>query len=273
VTGPTPLLDFFKRGEVARDVRLLAAEGVLAPRAHEQLAILVLLLDDQDPEIRSVAQRTIDRIPEESLKAFLARSDVSVGLREFFADRGVFPTETPAISIDEPLIDTDPDPVMEESPDSGGEEAEREAADGEGEGERSSIVQQLQKMGFSERLKAAVKGSREMRAILIRDPNKLIASSVLSSPKVTEQEVESFARMANVSEDVLRIIGGNRAWMKNYGVVVGLTKNPKTPLGMSLNLMSRLNDRDLNQLSNDRNVPEPLRIAARKKVVASTAKK
>ena len=49
--GPTPLLDFFKRGEVARDVRLTAAQGALAPKAHEQLAILVLLLEDSDAEI------------------------------------------------------------------------------------------------------------------------------------------------------------------------------------------------------------------------------
>jgi hypothetical protein len=52
VSVPTPLLDFFKRGEVARDVRMQAAQGALAPRAHEQLAILVLLLDDSDREIR-----------------------------------------------------------------------------------------------------------------------------------------------------------------------------------------------------------------------------
>ena len=51
-------------------------------------------------------------------------------------------------------------------------------------------------MGFTERLKAAMRGSREMRAILIRDPNKMIAASVLSSPKVTEPEVEAFAKMA-----------------------------------------------------------------------------
>ena len=74
-------------------------------------------------------------------------------------------------------------------------------------------------MGFTERLKAAMKGTREMRAILIRDPNKMIAAAVLSSPKLTEPEVEAFARMANVSEEVLRIIGSNRAWTKNYGVV------------------------------------------------------
>jgi hypothetical protein len=96
---------------------------------------------------------------------------------------------------------------------------------------------------------------------------------VLSSPKISEAEVESYARMANVSEDVLRIIGSNRAWLKNYGVVVGLTKNPKTPVAMSMNLMNRLNDRDLQMLSIDRNVPEPLRVAARKKIVAATSKK
>ena len=45
----TPLLDFFRRGEVARDVRLLAAQGALAPRAHEQLGLLMLLVSDQDP--------------------------------------------------------------------------------------------------------------------------------------------------------------------------------------------------------------------------------
>jgi hypothetical protein len=37
-------------------------------------------------------------------------------------------------------------------------------------------------MGFTVRLKAAMKGTREVRAILIRDPNKMIAAAVLSSP-------------------------------------------------------------------------------------------
>jgi hypothetical protein len=101
----------------------------------------------------------------------------------------------------------------------------------------------------------------------------MISASVLSSPKLTENEVEAFAKMANLSEDVLRIIGSNRRWMKTYGVVVGLCRNPKTPLAMSLNNMNRLTDRDLQMLSIDRNVPEPLRVAARKKIVAATSGK
>jgi hypothetical protein len=253
VSAPTPLLDFFKRGEVEREVRMLAAAGAIAPRAHEQLSILILLLDDPDREVRATAQGTVDRIPVESLKTFLARSDVPIGVREFFADRGVFPAEIPSLSADDPLLDTE----------------REEPAQPEAEGEqqsRDSLIQQIANMGFTERLKAAMKGSREMRAILIRDPNKMIAAAVLSSPKLNDAEIEGFSRMANVAEEVLRVIGSNRAWTKNYNIVVGLTKNPKTPIALSLNLMSRLNDRDVGTLASDRNIPEPLRQAARRKV-------
>jgi len=260
VNGPTPLLDFFKRGEVARDVRLLAAQGALAPRAHEQLGILVLLLEDTDPEIRRTADATLNEIPVAALKKFLARSDVSINLREFFADRGVFPDEIPAIEVaedlDQPLVEGETEPETPET-----DEA------------KLTAVQRLGAMSFTERLKAAIKGTRELRAILIRDTNKMIAAAVLSSPMLTEPEVESFARMANVSEDVLRTIGNNRAWLKNYSVVLALAKNPKTPVALSMNLIQRLGDRDLNMLSVDRNIPESLRAAARRKVVAGISRR
>jgi hypothetical protein len=254
--GPTPLLDFFKRGEVERDVRLQAAQGTLAPRAHEQLAILVHLLEDPDREIRETADETLNKIPVEALEKFLARSDVPVDLREFFGDRGIFPAEIPPIEVD----------MVDALIDAGAEDPEDEEI-------RLSGTQELAAMTFPQRLKAAMKGTREQRAILIRDPNKLICASVLSSPKVSVPEVESFAKMQNVSEDVLRIIAHNRAWLKSYGVILALTKNPKTPLQLSMQLMTRLTTKDLAKLSVDRNVPEALRIQSRKKVVANQSGK
>ena len=138
---------------------------------------------------------------------------------------------------------------------------------------RESVMQRLAKMSFPERLKAAMKGTKEMRAILIRDPNKMISAAVLSSPKVSQAEAAAFARMASLSEDVLRAIGSNRAWMKSYGVVVGLARNAKTPVALSLRLLSRLQARDVQALAVDRNVPEPLRIAARKKAASGVGGK
>ena len=247
---PSPLLEFFKRGEAARDVRLLAAQGGLGVRAHDQLAILVLLLDDPDPEIRTTADATLNRIPSDVLSRFLGRSDIPIGIREFFADRGIFPAGDAAPDSEQPLVEAEHDDAF--------------AAD-ENE-DKDTISQKIAAMSMPEKLKAATKGTKEMRSILVRDPNKLICAAVMSSPKLTEQEVEGIARMASVSEDVLRIIGANRAWMKNYKIASGLTRNPKTPLALSLNILHRINDRDLATLAVDRNVPEQLRIAAKKKI-------
>jgi hypothetical protein len=248
----SPFVDFFRRGEVARDVRLLAARGALAPRALDQLAILLVLHDDGDPEIQAAARGTLDALPVASLAAFLGRSDVPAEIRNFFAARGVSAVPS-AAADDAPLIDT---------------EGEAEP----GEPEKAGAVQRLAGMSVMGKMKVAMRGTREERAVLIRDPNRLVATAVLSSPKLTENEVESIARMANVSEDVLRIIGNNRAWVKNYGVAAGLARNPKTPVAISLHLLHRLNDRDVKMMAIDRNIPDPVRIAARKRVVEAASR-
>lgn len=253
----SPLLDMFRRGEVGRDVKMMAARGALAPRAHEQLALLVELVDDPDPDVRSAAETTIEAIPRGALGAFLARSDASPSLRDFFAGRGIHPSEVPAPDSEEPLVDQD------DSATGDGPAAEEEAKKG--------TLERLSAMTVAERMKVGMKGSREERAILIRDPNKLVSAAVLSSPKLNAAEVEAFAKMANVSDEVLRIIGHTRAWMKSYGVVSALARNPKTPPAISLHLVQRLSDRDLKMISLDRNAPEPLRLAVRKRLVKGKA--
>jgi hypothetical protein len=245
----TPLIDFFRRGEVARDVRLMAAEGALAPRAHEQVALLVLMSDDQDAEIATRANATLAALPLDPLRAFLARTDVPPQMRDFFAARGIEPGPQGAPDAAAPLLDD-------------GATTTTDAAAEDGEEEESSEV--LSSLSIVERMKLAMKGTKGQRAQLIRDSNKLVAAAVLSSPKLTESEVEQFAKMANVSEDVLRTIATNRSWIKNYAVVAGLTRNPKTPPGVSMQMVQRLNERDLKMLVLDRNVPEAVRLAARK---------
>lgn len=239
----SPLVDLFRRGEAARDVRLLAAQGALAPRELDQVALLVLLSDDTDPDVASAAQATIDKLPIDALRAFLSRADVPSEIRDFFASRNILPTNGPVSSGDG---DAEPD------------------AEDEDEEDGEDDPQVLTSLPIVERMKLAMKGTRSQRAQLIRDSNKIVATAVLSSPKLTEAEVEAFSKMANVAEEILRGISINRTWMKNYGVVAGLTRNPKTPPGISMQLVQRLNERDLKMLTTDRNVPEAVRLAARK---------
>ena len=236
---------------MARDVRLLAAQGAIAPRPIEQLGLLVLLSADADAEIRETAEASLQRIPNDVIAAFIARGDVPAEMREFFVKRGITPAVTPAPDAAEPIVDADdteygPEPASDD--------------------DKLSTLQRLAGMSVPEKVRAAVKGTREMRTILIRDPNKLVALAVLSSPKVNDSEIESYARMTSVGEDVLRTIGKTRAWVKNYVVVHALVKNAKTPIALSLNLLNRLTESDVRRISTDRNVPEPLRIAARKRL-------
>jgi hypothetical protein len=264
----TPLLDCFRRGEVASDVRMLAAQGVLAPRAHEQLGLLALLSSDADPAVREATETTLRRIPRAELAAFLGRPDVAPEIREFFAGRGIAPDVSAARTSDDPLLDAVSDTgAGPGEPAAGGEDDQPE------EVRRLATIQRLSLMSVSQKIKAAMRGSREERSILIRDPNKLVSLAVLSSPKVSEPEIEAFAKTANVSEDVLRVIGSTRAWSKNYGVVRALAFNPKSPISISMTLVNRLVEKDVRMLALDRNIAEPVKILARKLLQAGKSRR
>jgi hypothetical protein len=250
----SPLVDLFLRGGATRDVRMLAARGLLPRPAHEQIALLVVLVDDPDPEIASQADATISRLPREALDGYLA-TDVPAELRAFFSWRAAQETVQPSAGNEPSAADTT-------------DSEDGEDKDGADDGD-ARLVSTLP---IADRLKLATKGTREQRAQLIRDSNRIVATAVLTSPKLTESEVEAFAKMGNVSEDVLRIIGTNRNWLKNYGIVHAVTRNPKTPPAISMQLMHRLTERDIKMLTTDRNVPEVLRLAARRVLTKATNK-
>ena len=120
------------------------------------------------------------------------------------------------------------------------------------------------RMTVGERVQAAFKGDKTTRTILIKDRNKLVCSAVIRSPRITESEVESYAGMRNIEEEVLRLIGMKRDWMAKYNVMLTLIRNPKAPIGVVLPLINRLTLRDLKNLSSDRGVPETVRSSSRK---------
>jgi len=128
----------------------------------------------------------------------------------------------------------------------------------------AAILQRLSKMTPTQKMRYGMFGTREVRSILIRDTNKMVAKSVLQSPKLTEGEIGAFAAMRNVSEDILREIGSNRTMTRSYNVVQNLVGNPKTPPHISQRMLSRLVTRDLLMLSRNREVPESVRRGAQR---------
>ncbi len=128
----------------------------------------------------------------------------------------------------------------------------------------TGVYQRILKLNVTEKITLATRGEREERLILIRDSNRSVQVAVISSPKLTEQEVEIIAKMRNVKDNILRSISARRDWMKNYGIVKGLASNPKTPLPVAMELLKRLTVNDLKTLVTDRNLADTLRRMGKK---------
>lgn len=252
----SPLVDLFARGQLPLDMRLLAASNEVAVEPVEQLALLALLTDDSDPSVVARAWQTFRALPLAMVADVLGHPGTPGPLRHWIAAHaGAADGPPPAESL-QPTPDADaPDEMLQLAAD------------------EDEAIQQLSSLPVPARIKMAMLGTREQRNILVRDPNRVVSTAVLSSPKLSETEVENFARMTNVSADVLRIIGSSRLWLRNYGVVSALVRNPRTPPAISLALVPRLLERELRTLAVDRNVPEALRLTARKALLAKESRR
>jgi len=343
-TGSNPLVAALLQGTAPRPLRISAARGVLPLARAEQFNILVVLLGDEDEEIRHEAASRLGSFPEGEVLSMLGDPAATptvldhfgcdpsspLSLKEAVLANGATPASTlrrmlptlAAPQIDQVLLNqtrliAEPDlldfmsgnPALtplqrtrieefrrhflrgrgDPQPPEGTAlvEPDRETLDLEGEGAVEPLAaaeglethdsgadgataellrnaaMKILRMNAAERIKLAFKGTREERSILIKDTSRSVQQAVLHSPKLTESEVEAISKMRNVGEDVLRTVAGHRDWIKNYVVVHSLATNPKTPTGIAVNLVGRLNAQDLRLLVKDKNVPEGVRRQAR----------
>ena len=332
------LVEQFRRGGVPRDIRLMAAQGILPLKPEDLLELWAGLASDQDEEVRGIASASLIAFPAADLLPILQSRETAatllswaashraeVALREATLQNHSLPDEVieqlaptlPQVLAELVVINqerllrrtsllvalesnaglnTDQkrrlrelretfrigeapapaptpapappavEPVPEVVPFASADDAVVQILSPEERQhpEKTSTVQKLYRLNMAEKLVAALKGSREERAILIRDPNHLVWSAVLDSPRVTEPEIEAFSAMKNVSEQVLRYIGSHHEWTKRYAVIANLVRNPRTPLATSLGFVPRLTPQDLRSIAVDRNVPEAVRKAAQK---------
>jgi len=127
------------------------------------------------------------------------------------------------------------------------------------EAKKEGLTGKIARMGVAQKVKMALLGTREERSILIRDGSRVVSRAVLASPKLSDSEVESFAGMKNVDQDVLRGIAMNRKFMKNYSTMKVLVNNPRLPIDLGLSLIPRLIQTDLQFLSKNRDVSDIIR--------------
>lgn len=137
--------------------------------------------------------------------------------------------------------------------------AQKPVLDDQGQEVVLTLSQRVARLRTNQKIMLAIKGGKEERTLLIREANRLIQVNVVRNGRITEGEIAYIAQMRTVNEEVLRIIAGNREWMKKYPVTKALVLNPRTPLPLAMTHFKRLIESDLKLLMKDRNVAELLR--------------
>jgi hypothetical protein len=128
----------------------------------------------------------------------------------------------------------------------------------------------LNEMKISEKIRVATLGNAFARAVLIRDPIKIVALAAIKSPGVSEIEAARYASASSLDAEVIRFIAGRRDWVRLYGIKLSLSKNPKTSISESAKLLPHLRPKDLEKVSKSKGVPAATVAMARKLIAQRT---
>lgn len=140
------------------------------------------------------------------------------------------------------------------------------ASDDEIEDEQvtKNLFAAVQQMSVMQKIKLARVGGKEARMLLIRDRNKMVSTSVIQSPKITETEVVGIAKSRNVSDEILRLIARNRDWTKNYQIKSALATNPKCPQPVAIKFLNYLQEKELKTIMKSKEVSTAISTHARR---------
>lgn len=229
--------------------------------------LLVELAPRLPPDLQEVLVHRQDAIVEEPAIADALESNpqLSAYARRRLAEyrQHLLPRHDVPETVDEETA-ADEEELDEEEMRRALDAAREQPAEGEEDPGTGLTESQIRFLPVAARLQLARGASRALRAILIRDPNPVVAKLTLKANRWTEQEIEHIASNRNMDDEVLGEIGRNREWVSKYRVVSALVRNPRTPVSVAVKLVPRLSVRDLRFLSRDHNVPDAVRSLGRR---------
>ena len=133
-----------------------------------------------------------------------------------------------------------------------------------GEEGRRSLQAYVAGLSVPMKVELAAKGNREVRSILSRDMSSIVARAVMQSPKLTEQDILSYAASTQTHEEILRAIAESRQWTSNRQVVSALVQNPRTPPPAAIRFLRAFQTNELRILMQNRGLSAAVRLEARR---------
>ncbi len=132
---------------------------------------------------------------------------------------------------------------------------------------RGSLQNYVMKLGIPQKVELAAKGNREVRSILSRDANTMVARAVIESPRLSEADVLAYVGSPLTNEEILRAVAENREYARNSRIVTLLVINPRTPPALALRFLGHLPSKELNLLARNRNISPIVRREAKRRAM------
>ncbi|MBK5275147.1 MAG: hypothetical protein JJE30_08855 [Desulfuromonadales bacterium] len=303
----SPAVAAFVRPGVAVEKKLAGIQTAPIMEPSERLTLLFCLMKDADAAVKTAAESAFASVPEDAVLSYIqaaavhpsllselarvhySKADVADALlnteqlplpaRQFLQRQQASVPLVPPVQ-DIPPPEDDAEDVYEESGDAFetpgadlpcAEERmqEDDAGEIEEEGEQfQSKYKIAMVMGISEKIKMALSGDKEWRAILIKDSNKLVSAGVIKNPRITDGEILTILKVGVQNDEIIRLICANKEWVKNYNIRKALILCPKTPLPNALRYLATLNEKDIAGFAKSKNISSVIATQAKRTLLS-----
>ena len=252
----SPTVASYVRPGTPLDVRQSACSASENMSASDHLTLLFCLSKDTEPTIRVTALSLLKDVPVETLREYIDSAAphplVLNALRSIchhHPETGHNHTVETAVTSGnyEPAVDTDQIVQSTENE----EETEPIIDDSE---QFLSKYKTVQLMGIAEKIKMALSGDKEWRAMLVKDPNKLVSGSVIKNPRITEAEILTLVKSGIQNDEIMRLICANKEWIKSYNIRKALIENSRTPVQNAMRYLGTMTEKDLSYFAKSKNV-------------------
>ena len=223
----------------------------------DRLMLLFCLSKDADPSVRNAALSCLENVPLEVI-------------REYSDSANPHPLVLAALHLPETPVPATPNTVdkdePETAPDETSQDAEPDVEDpvNEHDEEFLSKFKMAQIMGIGEKIKMALSGDKEWRAILVKDANKLVSGSVIKNPRLTEAEVLTLIKAGIQNDEIMRLICANKEWIKNYKIRKALIENNRTPVQNAMRYLGTMGEKDLASFAKSKNISSVISTMAKR---------
>lgn len=295
----SPAVAVFASPGVCTDEKLkgLGAIGAMAPK--DQVMLCYCLGRDRDSVVRETAARTFSSLTEKTLLLFIDRQEIHPAILDtitrvhynsqevataLLKNESLSPqageflnrlaresspstndiTREADVAEDDLLDDA---LLLDEEENTGDEAAtdDEESKEPEEESEEfRSKYQIAQTLGIAEKIKMALTGDKEWRAILIKDANKLVSGAVVKNPRISDGEIVNILKVGVQNDEIIRVICANKEWIKNGKIRKALVESPKTPLPNALRYLASLSEKEIAGYAKSKNISSVLSTQAKR---------